>query len=97
MLVSGDANRCRKQLGHILKGYEDFCEFDDRELHLFEAPAHRCACCTTRPGSRGAGTTRHSRRVPWFGTVRYWQDRVLELREQVAAMQEPAPTGVFTL
>ena len=21
--------------------------------------------------------------VPWFGTQRYWQDRVLELREQV--------------
>ena len=26
---------------------------------------------------------------PWFGTPRYWQDRVLELREQVAAMDEP--------
>jgi hypothetical protein len=22
--------------------------------------------------------------------MRYWQDRILELREQVAAMQEPA-------
>jgi Ser/Thr protein kinase RdoA (MazF antagonist) len=27
---------------------------------------------------------------PWFNTQRYWQDRVLELKEQVAAMQEPA-------
>jgi hypothetical protein len=27
---------------------------------------------------------------PWFNTPRYWQDRVLELREQIAAMQEPA-------
>ncbi len=26
---------------------------------------------------------------PWFGTPRYWQDRILELREQVAALQEP--------
>ena len=25
---------------------------------------------------------------PWFNTQRYWQDRILELREQVAAMQE---------
>jgi hypothetical protein len=25
---------------------------------------------------------------PWFGTVRYWQDRILELREQVALMAE---------
>ena len=27
---------------------------------------------------------------PWFNTQRYWQDRVLELREQISAMQEPA-------
>ncbi|MCX7202595.1 MAG: stress response kinase A, partial [Burkholderiales bacterium] len=27
---------------------------------------------------------------PWFGTDRYWQDRILELREQLAAMSEPA-------
>jgi Ser/Thr protein kinase RdoA (MazF antagonist) len=26
---------------------------------------------------------------PWFGTSRYWQDRILELREQLAAMSEP--------
>ena len=26
---------------------------------------------------------------PWFNTVRYWQDRILEMREQIAAMQEP--------
>ena len=26
---------------------------------------------------------------PWFGTQRYWQDRILELREQIALMDEP--------
>src|SRR6185369_15742439 len=26
---------------------------------------------------------------PWFGTQRYWQDRILELREQTSAMEEP--------
>ncbi len=29
---------------------------------------------------------------PWFNTPRYWEERVLELREQIAAMQEP-PLG----
>ena len=29
---------------------------------------------------------------PWFHTTKYWQDQILELREQVAAMQEP-PLG----
>jgi Ser/Thr protein kinase RdoA (MazF antagonist) len=26
---------------------------------------------------------------PWFNTQRYWQDRILELKEQIAAMDEP--------
>jgi Ser/Thr protein kinase RdoA (MazF antagonist) len=26
---------------------------------------------------------------PWFNTQRYWQDRILELREQIALMDEP--------
>ena len=25
---------------------------------------------------------------PWFNTQRYWQDRILELREQIALAQE---------
>jgi Ser/Thr protein kinase RdoA (MazF antagonist) len=26
---------------------------------------------------------------PWFHTPRYWQDHILELREQVGAMDDP--------
>ena len=26
---------------------------------------------------------------PWFNTQRYWQDRILELKEQISAMAEP--------
>jgi hypothetical protein len=25
---------------------------------------------------------------PWFDTPRYWQDRIIELREQIALMNE---------
>ena len=90
MLVSGDRQWMSRQLGHLLKGYEDFSEFDDRELQLFEALRtlrliHYSAWLARRwddPAFPAA--------FPWFGTVRYWQDRILELREQVAAMQEPA-------
>ena len=37
MLISGDRHAMGQQLGRLLKGYEDFAEFDDRELHLVEA------------------------------------------------------------
>jgi Ser/Thr protein kinase RdoA (MazF antagonist) len=90
MLISGDRDTMSRQLGHLLKGYEDFREFDDRELQLVEALRtlrllHYSAWLARRwddPAFPAA--------FPWFNTVRYWQDRVLELREQVAAMQEPA-------
>jgi len=88
MLVSGDRLTMSQQLGHLLRGYEDFMEFDDRELPLFEALRtlrllHYSAWLARRwddPAFPAA--------FPWFGTMRYWQDRILELREQVAAMQE---------
>ena len=88
MLVSGDREMMGRQLGRMLKGYEDFMEFDDRELHLVEALRtlrllHYSAWLASRWDDPAFPIN-----FPWFGTARYWQDRVLELREQIAAMQE---------
>ncbi|QJR13999.1 serine/threonine protein kinase [Usitatibacter palustris] len=88
MLVSGDRESMCAQLGHILRGYEDFSEFDDRELHLFEALRtlrliHYSAWLARRWDDPAFPIA-----FPFFDTPRYWQDRVLELREQIAAMQE---------
>ncbi len=88
MLVSGDRDSMGRQLGHLLKGYEDFAEFDDRELNLLEALRtlrliHYSAWLARRWDDPAFPIT-----FPWFNTPRYWQDRVLELREQIAAMQE---------
>lgn len=89
MLLSGNGAEMRAQLNVLLRGYETFREFDDRELHLIEALRtlrliHYSAWIARRwhdPAFPAA--------FPWFGSVRYWQDRILELREQVALMQEP--------
>jgi Ser/Thr protein kinase RdoA (MazF antagonist) len=90
MLISGDRHDMGRQLGTILKGYEDFAEFDDRELNLVEALRtlrllHYSAWLARRWDDPAFPIA-----FPWFNTARYWQDRVLELREQIAAMQEPA-------
>ena len=89
MLVSGDRRSMGQQLGKLLAGYEDFVEFDDRELHLVEALRtlrllHYSAWLARRWDDPAFPIA-----FPWFNTPRYWQDRVLELREQIAAMQEP--------
>jgi len=88
MLVSGDRQTMAGQLGHILRGYEDFAEFDDRELNLLEALRtlrllHYSAWLARRWDDPAFPIA-----FPFFGSLRYWQDRVLELREQIAAMQE---------
>jgi Ser/Thr protein kinase RdoA (MazF antagonist) len=89
MLLSGERADRVRQLTDVLAGYEDFCEFDARELHLVEALRtlrllHYSAWLAQRwddPAFKQA--------FPWFNTQRYWQDRILELREQIALMQEP--------
>jgi len=42
MLLSGERADRVRQMGDVLAGYEDFCEFDPRELHLMK-PCARCA------------------------------------------------------
>jgi Ser/Thr protein kinase RdoA (MazF antagonist) len=89
MLISGDRPSMGRQLRKILEGYEDFREFDDRELNLVEALRtlrllHYSAWLARRWDDPAFPIA-----FPWFNTPRYWQDRILELREQVAALHEP--------
>ncbi|AOJ11598.1 serine/threonine protein kinase [Burkholderia mayonis] len=88
LLLPGDRPDATRALADLLAGYEDFCEFDPRELHLIEALRtlrliHYAAWLARRwddPAFPAA--------FPWFNTHRYWEARVLELREQIGAMQE---------
>jgi Ser/Thr protein kinase RdoA (MazF antagonist) len=89
MMLSGEQDEMQKQLNEILLGYEDFYDFNPRELHLIEALRtlrliHYSAWLARRwddPAFKVAFT--------WFNTQQYWQDRILELREQIALMDEP--------
>ncbi len=89
MLLSGARHEMQRQLSDLLGGYEDFAEFDPHELHLVEALRtlrliHYSAWIARRwhdPAFPAA--------FPWFDSPRYWEARILELREQIAAMQEP--------
>jgi Ser/Thr protein kinase RdoA (MazF antagonist) len=89
MLLSGERGDMVRQLSDLLAGYEDFCTFDPRELHLIEALRtlrliHYSGWLASRWDDPAFPVA-----FPWFNTQRYWQDRILELREQVALMAEP--------
>ena len=94
MLLSGDRQAMATQFCDLLAGYEDFRAFAPRELHLLEGLRtlrliHYAAWIASRwqdPAFPAA--------FPWFNTPIYWQDKILELREQIAAMEE-GPLAVF--
>jgi Ser/Thr protein kinase RdoA (MazF antagonist) len=89
MLLSGERAAMTRQMLDVLAGYEQFMAFDRKELLLLEPLRtlrliHYSAWIARRwddPAFPAA--------FPWFNTQRYWQDRILELREQIALMEEP--------
>jgi Ser/Thr protein kinase RdoA (MazF antagonist) len=89
MLLSGDRASMSVQLGHVLRGYGDFMDFTPRELHLVEALRTMRLLHYSAWIARRWDDPAFPMAFPWFNTQRYWQDRVLELKEQVGAMQEP--------
>ncbi len=89
MLLSGEREDRVRQLVDVLAGYEDFLEFDARELHLIEALRTLRLIHYSAWLARRWDDAAFKQAFPWFNTQRYWQDRILELREQIALMEEP--------
>lgn len=89
MLLSGDRHRQMQQLAEIVDGYNEFFAFHPRELRLIEALRtlrimHYAAWLAQRWDDPAFPPA-----FPWFNTPRYWGEHILELREQLAALNEP--------
>ena len=88
MLLSGDRQQRQRQLGALVDGYEQFREFDRRELALIE-PLR-----TLRLIHYSAWLARRWMdpifpiNFPWFGSSDYWKGHVQMLEEQCEAMDE---------
>jgi Ser/Thr protein kinase RdoA (MazF antagonist) len=93
MLLSGTRAERTRQLHAILAGYEDFAEFDPGELHLVEALRTLRLIHYSAWIARRWTDPAFPLAFPWFDTPRYWEERILELREQIALMDEPPLTA----
>ena len=88
MLISGERAQQTRQLAALLEGYEQFRDFNRRELVLIE-PLR-----TLRLLHYSAWLARRWRdpifpiNFPWFGSSDYWQGQVQMLQDQIEAMQE---------
>jgi len=88
-MLSGDRAGKTAQLAEILEGYTKFNDFDPRELRLVEALRSLRILHFTAWLAQRWEDPAFPRSFPWFNTPRYWGDHILELREQIAALQEP--------
>ncbi len=89
MLLSGERQEMTEQLCDLLEGYEEFAELDLKELHLIEAlrslrMMHYAAWLAKRWDDPAFPLA-----FPWFNTNNYWEQHVLELREQLSRLNEP--------
>lgn len=89
MLISGEAEEMRIQLDTLLEGYRTFYDFDESSVILIESLRtlrimHYAAWLARRWGDPAFQLA-----FPWFDSPRYWEEHILSLREQAAALQNP--------
>jgi len=89
MLLSGSAAEQQGQWQELLEGYQQFADFDFRELLLIEPlrglrMMHHAAWIAQRWSDPA-----FPRAFPWFGELRYWEAHVGDLLEQLAAIDTP--------
>ena len=89
MLLSGDRASMTRQVADVMRGYRDFAELDRSELRLIEPLRTLRLLNYSAWIARRWDDPAFPAAFPWFNTQRYWQDRILELREQIALMSEP--------
>ncbi len=87
MLLSGDPHQQQAQLSEIVEGYEEFFEFDRRELRLVEALRtlrlmHYSAWLASRWQDPAFPAS-----FPWFNSDSYWQRHLKELEEQLPRLE----------
>lgn len=95
LFLSGDPQEQRRALSEILEGYEEFRDFNRRELALIEPlrslrVLHYAGWLTNRwedPAFPAA--------FPWLAEPRFWDQHVLDLREQLSALQEPVELNPY--
>jgi len=88
MMLSGDRQRQTAQLAEIIEGYDEFYTFDPRELQLVEALRALRILHHTAWLARRWHDPAFPHHFPWFNTPRFWGEHILQIREQIAALQE---------
>lgn len=88
MLLSGERHEQEMQLREILEGYQEFCDFDLYELRLIESLRSMRIIHYAGWLAKRWDDPAFPRAFPWFNTESFWGEHILQLKEQLAALQE---------
>ncbi|OLS64547.1 hypothetical protein PSEMO_05630 [Pseudomonas putida] len=88
MMLAGSREERLGQLAELMDGYNEFHDFDPRELALIEPLRGLRLLHYSAWLARRWDDPAFPRSFPWFGQERYWGDQILALREQCAALDE---------
>ncbi len=89
MMLSGDRNQRQAQLLELAEGYNEFYDFRVSELELVESLRTMRLMYYSAWLARRWQDPAFPMSFPWFNTERYWAEHILELREQLALLDEP--------
>jgi len=89
MMLAGSAAEQQRQWSELLEGYQQFADFDFRELRLIEPlralrMLHHAAWVTHRWSDPA-----FPRAFPWLGEQRYWEGYLGDLLEQIELIDDP--------
>jgi Ser/Thr protein kinase RdoA (MazF antagonist) len=89
MWLSGERDAMQAQLAAVIAGYREFNDFATGQLALIEALRTLRMIHYAGWLARRWGDPAFPAAFTFFNTQRYWQDHILALREQAAALDEP--------
>lgn len=90
MLLSGDRARQTAQLNEIVEGYNEFSEFPLQQIKYIESLRTLRIMYFSSWLAKRWGDPAFPRAFPWFNTTQYWEQHILDLREQLGELNEPA-------
>jgi Ser/Thr protein kinase RdoA (MazF antagonist) len=88
MFLSGNPTEMRIALNRILEGYEEFFDFNPREIHLIEALRTLRMIQYSAWLANRWDDPAFPLAFPWFNTPNYWETQLRNLQEQNFSLQE---------
>ncbi|PTU72848.1 serine/threonine protein kinase [Pseudomonas mangrovi] len=88
MMLAGERHERLAQISELVDGYQEFHDFDPRELPLIEGLRALRLMHYSAWLARRWDDPAFPMSFPWFGSERYWGEQILILREQLSALDE---------